>query len=217
MRRPDPDHSQLAGGFPALKCVVALGALCSQDALPVASVDGCEGLSWWGWARVHSGPTPAQGLGRSFPPSHAAGLGVTCLRSFGASFPIVPSAEAGGGGGAWGSWLLGSIVGTPSPPVCLVADLENLHRLLGSTVCGPYAYPEPSPGCWGEGWPPWDPRQDPRPRTGAHTQLAEGSAGRPEHRHAGSSPEPRGADGAAGAQPGRKRPSGQASLGRPLC
>ena len=106
-------------------------------------------------------PYPSSGSGtflptQGVPTSHAAGLGVTRLRSFG----------AGGGGGAWGFVAAGG----HTPPVCLVDDLENLHRLLGSTVCGPYTYPEPSPGCW-------DPHQDPRPWTGAHTQLAGGSAG----------------------------------------
>lgn len=163
---------------------------------------------------MHSGPTPAQDLGRSFPPEAPKGSPPPTPRGSG-SHACVPlgllspscRVQRPGEGVVRGvSWLLGSIVGTPSPPVCLVADLENLHRLLGSTVCGPYAYPEPSPGCWGEGWPPWDPPPGPTSTDRGPHAAGGGQCwprhpaprGRPEHRHAGSSPEPRGADGGRG-------------------
>lgn len=69
-------------------------------------------------------PYPSSGSGtflptrgpQGVPTSHAAGLRVTRLRSFGASFPIVPSAEAGGGGGAWGFVAAGVHRGDALPP-----------------------------------------------------------------------------------------------------
>lgn len=42
---------------------------------------------------------------------------------------------------------------------------------------GPTPTPSLRLGAGGRGGRPGTPRQDPRPRTGAHTQLAEGSAG----------------------------------------